>query len=67
MKKSNLTLDQFKMVAIAEEQLIRTKGGHTKIRRPGNTTVVAIWDDTEIRDTNSPIIVRDMTLRIFRP
>lgn len=67
MKKSNLKIDQFKDAQLPRAQQLASTGGHTKIRRPGSTVVVAIWDDTEIRHPDAPEVVSDMTLRIFRP
>ena len=47
--KKKFTFNDFKNQQLTEKESLQTKGGHTRIRRPGNSTTTAIWDDAIIR------------------
>jgi len=52
--KKKFTFNDFNNQQLTEKESLQTKGGHTRIRRPGNSTTTAIWDDVVIRKKNIP-------------
>lgn len=64
MKKRN-TISKFESHAISLQESKTIKGGHTRVRRPGRTTIVSIWDDVDVRIDGGMRKNSDMTVRII--
>ena len=65
--KKKFTFNDFKHQQLTEKESLQTKGGHTRIRRPGSSTTTAIWDDVVIRrDLDAATIVKDLTVRFTK-
>ncbi len=65
--KKKFTFNDFKKQQLTEKEAVQTKGGHTRIRRPGSSTTTAIWDDVVIRrDLNTVTTVRDLIVRFTK-
>jgi hypothetical protein len=63
--KNKITLSSFRTSALNLEQAKSVKGGHTRVRRPGRTTIVSIWDDVDVRIDGGLRKNSDMTVRII--
>lgn len=71
MMKKFSTLESFENASISNTDKKQIKGGHTRVRRPGRTTIVSIWDDVDVRLDGNLIDGKlrgesDLTVRIIK-
>ncbi|MCB0662684.1 MAG: hypothetical protein KDC24_08090 [Saprospiraceae bacterium] len=64
--KKRITISNFAEQKLTTEESKQVKGGATRVRRPGRTTIVSIWDDVDVRIDGGLRKNSDMTVRIIR-